>query len=478
MKEFANQISDVIAKLQKIIIQNTITLDDTVRSEVYSKFQSIKYKIVSAETFKNDTAIVNATAYYSPIDNTINILDYGNTKIKTISLLHEILHALTNVPINFNILNKTIDGFKATNSFKFDNSILITCRGRGVNEGATEYFAEKFLNIQSTNCYPFEVHIFSLLCEECGFEKLKNAYFGHNIEELKNIINDTFHLKSDHLVDDLILNLDIYGVIYGKDTKLFAHLPLIKNCYADLLKMKFNKLVTENPKVTNKEDIIKLFNVEKYLSTNINKFFEQFFKSLFLDLELGKYDILLNDYTSKYGRDFTAKSSLVFADAIFNQDANFIIKNSKYYRENAIEILKQFCSENVYLKYGLEGQKVYKLDNSKFISVFLSLLHDKDTKIDLSKYDINQKYQFIGTALYNRYENAENQYLHFYPKDLIEFINSGYYECDVFFKQDAMQYIWTEIKKVNPMILTVPEFEATYNLVKQKNEQKELDKQL
>ncbi len=85
MEEFEAQIAHIIKKLQQIIIQNTVTLDDTVRSEVYSKFQGIKYKMIDAKKFSEEYGINGATAYFSPADNCVYVLDYGNTNIKAVS---------------------------------------------------------------------------------------------------------------------------------------------------------------------------------------------------------------------------------------------------------------------------------------------------------------------------------------------------------------------------------------------------------
>ena len=476
MENFETQITEKIKKLQKVVLKNTASLYEDVRSIVYSRFQDIKYKILKPDEFAQSTAgKKGAAAFYSPTDNTIYFLDYGQKEIQDVLLLHEMLHALSNR--NFIYSTDPVDnvsGFRYTKKFNRINSMVIAARNRSINEGATQFFAEKFLDIKFTNAYPFEVHIFSILCDECGIEKMKNAYFDNQIEGVKKIIRDTFHLKNDYLINSLFTYLDVFGVIFNKNEKYYKNLPLVKNCYINLLQMKLNKMIVENDSKISKQDLIDQFDIKAYLMKNPNLLMARFLDSFFDDLSLRKQKFLTNEKEHRFGLDFASQISLLFASAVINQDIDFLEDHLNDFRENALEILKQMCSENLYVRRDeLTGQYV-KLLNSKAINLFLGYLHNQNDKIDLSNLDDYEKYQFISLALFNNYPDEEaKRYSHFNPKDLVDYINNGLYDCDTFYDEQAMEYIWPEIKNINPSLLEDIKFQNTYINVSQKEKQRE-----
>ena len=468
MKDFETKIAEKIKNMQQVVLQNTASLSDVVRAKVYSKFQNIKYKILQPSDFGARVGAKGSSAFFSAEDNAIYFLDYGQEEIQDVLLLHEMLHALsTDNYLNQKSLSNNVSGFRNIKLFTHKNSLVISSRYRSINEGATQYFAEKFLNIQSSTAYPFEVHIFSLLCRECGFEKLKNAYFSNQILGVKNIIREGFHLKDDYLIDNLFTFLDIFGVIFNNDDKYYKNLPLIKNCYITILQMKLNKLMAEYGDKYTKEDIIKNINVQYYLLTNSNLFMKSFLQSFFADLDRNKELFLNNNDKQKFGIDFVSKLSVLFAEGVLNQDIDFLENNLKNFKANALGILKQLCSENVYCKKDESGQYV-KITNAKLIDIFLGYLHNQNDKIDLSDLSSNEKYQFISLALFNNYQNNEKRYCHFNSNDLVDYINCGLYDCDTFFEESAMEYIWEDIDKVDPSLFDVIQFQNTYSKIKAK----------
>ena len=185
---FEIELAEQIKNLQQIVLKNTIDLDDDIRSIVFSRFQSIKYKRLSAEQFRNKMNVSGALAFYSPNDNTIYIQSKDNVKIDDVALLHEILHALSSTPYDRKVLTNNHSGFKSLSVEKTDNGFLWSSQLRGVNEAATEFFAERFFGSGNTLLYPFEVHIFSLLCDECDYKELKNAYFSNDVKGFKETI--------------------------------------------------------------------------------------------------------------------------------------------------------------------------------------------------------------------------------------------------------------------------------------------------
>lgn len=468
MEDFQKIISDKIKNIQQVILQNTIDLEDSIRSNVFSKFQSIKYKMLDAKEFKELMNVEGAPAFYSQFDNTVYIQNKGNEEVDETTLLHEILHALTSNAFDTNTLSNNASGFKTLKTYNINNSVLLSSQLRGINEAATQFFAEKFLNAKNTLFYPIEVHIFSLICDECGYDKLKNAYFSNNVAKLKNIIKEGFNLESEYLVDKLLTDLDVFGVIGNRSSvDYFKSLSLVKNCYSTLLQMKLCKMFAQNTNLSGKE-LISNFNVEEYLLQNVNLLFKDFFEDFICDIANNKKVFLILQDKFKDTLFYT-KLSLRFADAIMNVDVDFIEENLKVFRNNALGILQQLCSENIYYKKGEKTDQYFQYSNSNLINMFLGTLHNLNDKIDLTNLSENDKYQFIALALFNRYEKAEELYTHFYPKDLVNFINSGVYDCDTFFNPKAMEYILENIKDVKPTLFTIKDFANAYKIAKNKN---------
>lgn len=468
MEEFEKAISDKLKNIQQVILLNTIDLDDSIRSDVFSKFQSIKYKMLDTKQFKEQMNVDGAAAFYSQFDNTVYIQNKDNAEVDEVSLLHEILHALTSSAFDGNSLLNNASGFKSLKTYNINNSVLLSSKLRGINEAATEYFAEKFMNAKNTLFYPIEVHIFSLICDECGYDKLKNAYFSNNVAKLKNIIKEGFNLKSEYLVDKLLTDLDVFGVIEGRSSMdYFKSLPLVKNCYSTLLQMKLCKMFAQNTNLSGKE-LISNFNVEEYLLQNVNLLFKDFFEDFICDIANNK-KVFLSLQDKLKDTMFYTKLSLRFADAVMNVNVDLIEENLKVFKNNALGILQQLCSENVYCKKGEKIEQYFQYSNSNLIKMFLGTLHSFNDKIDLTNLSENDKYQFIALALFNRYEKAEELYTHFYPKDLVNFINSGVYDCDTFFNPKAMEYILGNIKDVKPILFKIKNFADAYEVAKNKN---------
>lgn len=470
MEEFEKIITEKIKKIQQVLIRNTADLNDEIRSKVYSKFQAVKYKFLNAQEFKTYMKCRDAFGFFAPEDNTIYFLDNDNKKnIDSVSLLHEMLHAVTSEAYNKNEPFNNTSGFKHEEVMSQGKTNIISAVGREINEAATQFFAEKFLSINGTNIYPFEVHIFSILCDECGYNAVKNAYFSSSIDQLKKVIKDGFKLKDDYLIDNLFTNMDIFGVVSDNNPNYFTGFLLMKNCYSSLLQMKLNKMMVATNFVASRNDLINNFNTDKYLMKYANPLFKGFFQSFFEDFEDNKISFLSTNKLHKIDY-LTAKNySLLFANAILDVDVNYLEDHLDYFTQNGLEIMKQFCTENIYCKKDEKTGNYLKLSSSKLINIFLGYLHNHNDKIDLSNYSDCEKYEFISLALFNKHMGKEDVYSHFYPKDLVNFINSGYYECDTFFDERAMEYIWPEIKHINPKLLYVKEFAQSYRNIMNKH---------
>ncbi|HAJ77979.1 MAG TPA: hypothetical protein DCO89_02820 [Clostridiales bacterium] len=477
-------MTDAIKVAQQALIKNTADLSDDLRAKVYSKFQSVKYRFLNIKEFRVLSGTDGSFGFFSPNDNTIYFLnDESENNVAKVGILHEMLHAVTTCDYdNVNIANNK-SGFKCIETDTQGKVGVISAYGRGINEGATQFFAEQFLNSTGTDIYPFEIHILKILCEECGYQEIKNAYFTGSIEELKKVIRNGYKLKDDYLIDNLIIYMDIFGVIYGKETEYFKSFLLIKNCYATLLQMKLNKMMVATNYIAPQKELAKNFNVLKYLTQNLNPLFAEFFVAFLEDVELNKTAFLSSGTIKHMDIKSARQASARFANAVANINVEYLEENYVYFKQHALDILKQLCTENIYGKKDEKTGQAMRISNTKLIYLFLGFLHNQNDKIDLSSYSESEKYEFISLALFNRYQNSQKEiksgnikkmYEHFYPKDLVNFVNSGYYECDTFFDEKAMEYIMPEIKQVHPRLFQVKEFALAYKAVKQK--QNELEK--
>lgn len=91
-------------------------------------------------------------------------------------IAHELCHYLSD--------NGKLDGL----FYQTDNVIL----GRYLNEGVTNYFSTKIFphNEDHYTIYEYETHVAKILSIVYGEEKLKNAFFSGNPEELREDINE------------------------------------------------------------------------------------------------------------------------------------------------------------------------------------------------------------------------------------------------------------------------------------------------
>ena len=479
MDDKQTKISEIIKNLQQVILKNTASLNDETRSKVYSKLQNIKFKFLSSDNWELFSGAKDAAAFFSPYDNAIFLMDKCNLEsIDKTLLLHEILHAISSVDYDPKVLSNNNSGIKTIKTYQEDQASLTSSCGRGINEAATQFFAERFLNSNDNNFvyYPFEVHLFKLLCDECGYEEIKNAYFSTSIDEFKKVVRNSFKLKDDYLTDNLITNMDTFAVIYGKDTDYFKNYWLMKNSYSTLLQMKFNKMLASIYYMVPEKEFAKHFNAHKYLAKDLDPILAPALETFFEDIEQNKLAFLDTGKRNKLDFESARLASIHFANAIMKVDVKYLEDNLEFFKQNSLEILKQLTTENIYCQKDEKTGQNLKMPNETLIYLFLGILHDKTDKIDLSIYSENEKYEFMSLALYNRYLAKENlnsekkdTYKNFYPKDLVHFINSGYYECDTFFDEKAMEYIWPEIKHIDPKLLYVKEFALAYKNVRDKH---------
>ena len=263
MKDVTQEYGERIRRLQQVLLENTSTLSDKLRSEIYSRFNDVRYFLVD---FNDDNYSNNTLAYYSNSDGNIYLMDKNyhvaeknlsqrekerllatiSNPITDVVILHEMIHSVTRRYDPFSVINNVCLGYRTKKiGHSFTGNTKITFQDNiALNEGATEFYAQKFLNAESGN-YVFYVQLYKILSNVCGYEKLKEAYFSSDINKFKGVVKDAFHLKDDVLIEKLLQQMDIVQRFAEQTHSVSEYLPLVTNCFRTLTEMQINKMKVE-----------------------------------------------------------------------------------------------------------------------------------------------------------------------------------------------------------------------------------------
>ena len=452
MEKFNQSELDLIKQSQQTIIKNLNTLDVNTRSRLFSKFQDISYKKIGFYETDNYGVPLTSAACYFPHKNTIYIVDsetanYMNLEI----LLHETIHAVSDDSNDDR--RKTglsIDEFKNLHN----NMLAYFHEYVGINEGLTQFFTKKFIDLKEGGAYIIEVNIVELLSETCGYENLKELYFNNNLTGLKNLIKQKYHLKDYNLIDKLFSQLDV--LTNTEELFNYHYSSLIKSCYETMLQMETIKRSFEENKNTTLTDE----EIENYLSKFINhkrgcnyEVIENIIKN--------KNNLLQKDSSNKHSISFYRTLAANIVESIINNNETKLYLYKNKLGANALDVLKIL---NHCIAFAKDDEM---LDNYEIFESYLNLLHDKNGKICLDKFNDIEKYEFIANSMFGPYKNSEKGYKHFYVKDLIQFINNDLNEYKAFLNRDAMEYIFLDVEKISPKVRDYEEFKRVYQTTKE-----------
>lgn len=452
MEKFNQSELDLIKQSQQAIIKNLNTLDVNTRSRLFSKFQNISYKKIGFYETKDYGVPLASAACYFPYKNTIYIVDsetanYMNLEI----LLHETIHAVSD-DTNDDRLKSGL----TTDEYKFlnNNTMVYFHEGVGINEGLTQFFTKKFINLKDGGAYIIEVNIVELLSETCGYENLKDLYFNNNLTGLKNLIKQKYHLKDYNLIDKLFSQMDI--LTNTKELFNCHYSSLIKSCYETMLQMETIKRSFEEKKnitLTDEE-------IENYLSQFINHERGNNYEVI-ENIIKNKNNLTQKDSSNKHSINFYRTLTANIVESIINNNETKLYLYKNKLGANALDVLK-------ILNHSITFAKDNEMLNSYDIfESYLNLLHDKNGKICLDKFNDLEKYEFIANSMFGPYKNSKKGYKHFYVKDLIQFINNDLNEYKAFSNRNAMEYIFLDVEKISPKVRDYEEFKRVYQTTKE-----------
>ena len=170
-------------------------------------------------------------AYYNCIKNTVRYTKNVKDKV----LPHELLHMASTVKRDED--TSIFSGF--SQSTKLGNYELI---GRGLNEGYTQYLAEKYFDV-GYRSYPLEVLIAAKLEDVITEEKMEKMYFN---ADLKGLVHELLKYIDEKAIIMFMYAIDFLGTLYG-ETDIEQDFSWIKKAYfyvvEFLLEIKTKKLM-------------------------------------------------------------------------------------------------------------------------------------------------------------------------------------------------------------------------------------------
>ncbi len=410
------QLEERIKECQLKLIENTIDLDENLRTKLYNKFNGLKYKIITKDEalkFVSEGTI----AFYSQSDRCINLIEGGMDNLEHI-LLHEMIHAVTDKAESPDIL--TTIGYSNYEIYNIDSYSIIYLN-RAITEAATEFYTINFLQMSTVSSYPLIVNIYGYLSDKCGYSKLKECFFNCDINKFKSIVIDTFHLPNSILIDQLIDQVQVIEL--NSDTFILTKKQMMSfsQCLLTLAQMNYYKLKFENPTFT-KEEINNLINIDdicKIISNN-NKLFR------FSDWPhlIKKH---LNDEISNFS---TLKTKSKDKELVRKYTHQMICKilSQKPLNETYLNFAKIYLADVLMQFYQMPAviEKPNNLyDINGIVKKFIKQLSSEDGKIDLSNLNDIDKNRAMSLIIFGPISMDKDFVDIFTKKDMINFVNYG-----------------------------------------------------
>lgn len=238
-KKFGSSIIDFISFIKKQVPNSNLSL-------LFNNFNNLE---VATKNFKivNLLSDNKVGAWWIPTDNKIELSE-SNYKL---TINHELLHVASTL---YDKIKRIIFcGFQQTRS----NMTI----GEGLNEGYTQYLAEKFFK-DTLKAYPYEKRIASGVELIVGEDVMQSLYFNAN---LNGLVEELTKYNSEDNIYDFIKTLDFINK-HINDKKLTPKSnQLLLECFKKnnffLIQTYVNKIIKEYP--TNEINIKEL--VDKLL---------------------------------------------------------------------------------------------------------------------------------------------------------------------------------------------------------------------
>ncbi|MBR3660410.1 MAG: hypothetical protein IKN63_00710 [Bacilli bacterium] len=193
---------DNIDRVKTLIIEFIKIMEDSLSKEdlimIINNFNTLNIKFKNYK-ITNFLFLDNTVGGYNPLNNTL-MLDINNFES---TIYHELFH----VASSKNYLNKIlISGFHL-NKISLNNSKHTRSIGIGINEGYTQYLAEKYFSNKKyiMSAYRYQVNVAKLIEEIIGEYKMQSLYFHAN---LMGLINELSFYNDYDKVMEFLTQLD------------------------------------------------------------------------------------------------------------------------------------------------------------------------------------------------------------------------------------------------------------------------------
>lgn len=217
-------------------------LKDYLTQDKQDKLSSIAFQINFLNSLKQKL-ITHTGGYYDSKTNKLAINKLTKKDYLEKIIYHELLHAITMIETP----NTYFCGFSQASK---DNKVII---GTGINEGYTDYLANKMSNFDidaNPNIgYPYQISVVRLLEFIIGEDKIKKLYLN---SDLKGLIEELSKYQNPNEVKNFIINLDTI-------TKMRRQKPLedkerqIKNYENQINIFLYNLYTNKNQSIYNVE---------------------------------------------------------------------------------------------------------------------------------------------------------------------------------------------------------------------------------
>ena len=195
------------------------------------------------EKLEKKLGLSTSSGYYLTERNIIN-LNIDNNGLEKETLTHELIHFASTVKQN----NIVYTGFSQRNKG------LLSDKGRGINEGTTEFINKTLFNYQN-NSYEELVYIVTGISNLIGIERLIQLYFDN---DLKGLIEEISKYSDNKTAVSIINGMDkIYNINYEniKSRPSTTPIALSKNIVSLIatINLKKQKELLKNNEITEEE---------------------------------------------------------------------------------------------------------------------------------------------------------------------------------------------------------------------------------
>ena len=437
---FVKNIKNVIKHNQNLLIKELNNLPVELRSQLFTRFNKLKYKLLDRDLLKDKVAMTTL-GFYSQSDSSITILSSAMFDYQ-VTILHEMIHAITDISDKKKDIKQ--DGY-AKIVFNKINNVTIAIQHTALTEAATQYYAIKFLNSQENYGYEYLVNIYSYLSDVCGYDKLMKSFFACDLDGFKSIVQETFHLKDKTLIDRLIMEMEaINNVDILNDAEGLKKFQLYNHCYITLQQMNFYKLKFENPEFSDQKikELIDLNKLTKCLDANVNLADSVYVLKKFLRDGNLAYN-LNGDNSFEYDK-FDMQNCKIISKLILNK--KITADESSLIKQNIYDFLL-FANS---CKYCATDQKIYYAKD--VFKKIIDAIKNKDGKLDLSNYTTFEKNKIINLILTGSASVDKDNIFNLQFEDIFDFVNNNYSNILFINKTSLLKKIIQNIEYIKPNI--------------------------